>query len=229
MAYLQAINLKKTFKNVTIDFSFEAEKQSFTAIVGKSGSGKSTILRLISGLEKSEGGKLFVDGNDIINFPCKDRNCTMVFQSSALFLNMTVEDNIMYGLRSMGISKKIAKQKAENYLKKFNLEGFEKRKPETLSGGEAQRVALARSLIVNPKLLLLDEPFSALDAPLRKKLANDIALLQKEYKFTAIMVTHDIQEARFLADKIIFVSKGKNVWHGNASDFDESLFDYLQK
>ena len=112
---------------------------------------------------------------------------------------------------------------AHDYLKKFNLEGFEKRAVDTLSGGEAQRIALARTLIVEPDLILFDEPFSALDAPLRKKLATDIRAWQKSIGFTAIMVTHDIAEAKAISDNIILIKDGKKTWDGKAQDFSESL------
>ena len=121
------------------------------------------------------------------------------------------------------MKKKESREKAADFLKKFNLEGFGPRAPETLSGGEAQRVALARTLIVKPKLILFDEPLSALDAPLRKKLAAEIRSLQKEFGFTGIMVTHDISEAKAVSDKIILIKAGKLVWEGNAEDFTEEM------
>src|SRR5574344_867279 len=146
----------------------------------------------------------------------------MVMQSGALFLNMTVEDNVAYGLQCQGISKKDARQQAQSFLAKFNLTGFSKRFPDTLSGGEAQRVALARTLIIHPKLVLFDEPLSALDAPLRRKLAEDIRVLQKKNHFTGIMVTHDISEAKVMSDKIIVMKSGQKKWEGIPSDFNES-------
>ena len=149
----------------------------------------------------------------------------MVFQSHTLFDHLKIEDNVAYGLVSNGVKKRDAREKAHDFLKYFGLEGFEKRYPATLSGGEAQRVALARTLIMNPKLVLFDEPLSALDAPLRKKLAALIRDLQKTLGFTGIMVTHDIREAKNISDKIIMMKKGRILWQGNPEAFDEGMLE----
>lgn len=231
-AYFSAENLKKKFDSVEIDVSFECEKETVTSIVGPSGSGKSTILRMISGLEKADSlndeadkEKILLDGKDITNLVPSKREIGMVFQGNALFNHMRVDDNVSYGLVSAGMKKRLAREKAGEFLKLFNLEGFEKRLPDTLSGGEAQRVSLARTLIVKPKLILFDEVFSALDAPLRKKLSYLILDLKKEFKFTAIMVTHDIEEAKLLSDRIILIKKGKLTWQGKAGEFSESMLN----
>lgn len=225
MAFFEAENLIQNFESVKINLSFSCEKGTMTCIVGPSGSGKSTVLRLISGLNKSSvEQKLFLDGKDISNLPSAKREIGMVFQNHNLFEHLKVEDNVAYGLISKGMKKKDARKIATDFLKNFELEGFEKRYPDTLSGGESQRVCLARTLIINPKLVLFDEPLSALDAPLRKKLANLIKKLQKEFGFTGIMVTHDIQEAKMIADKILFMKKGKLLWQGKSQEFDENLF-----
>lgn len=219
MKYFCAENLHQTFLDFTLDVSFECEKNSMTCILGSSGSGKTTILRLISGLNKAENDKqkIFLDGEDISSLkPCK-RHIGMVFQNHTLFNHLTVEDNVCYGLISEGIKKSEARKEAKEFLKYFNLENFEKRYPETLSGGEAQRVALARTLIVKPKLILFDEPLSALDGPLRKKSALLIKELQNKFNFTAIMVTHDINEAKAISDRIIVLEKGKIKWQGNTN------------
>lgn len=228
--YFIASNLHKKFDSVEVDVSFACEKQTITSIVGPSGSGKSTILKLISGLEKSdengnvvEKEKIILDGNDITNLPPAKRGIGMVFQSHSLFNHMNVADNVSYGLASAGIKKRDARKMAAEFLKSFNLEGFENRMPDTLSGGEAQRVALARTLIVRPKLVLFDEVFSALDAPLRKKLSELILELKSKFAFTGIMVTHDIDEAKRLSDKIILIKKGKLTWQGKPSEFDENM------
>lgn len=225
MAFFEAENLIQNFESVKINLSFSCEKGTMTCIVGPSGSGKSTVLRLISGLNKpSVEQKLFLDGKNISNLPSAKREIGMVFQNHNLFEHLKVEDNVAYGLISKGMKKKEARKIATDFLKNFELEGFEKRYPDTLSGGESQRVCLARTLIMNPKLVLFDEPLSALDAPLRKKLANLIKKLQKEFGFTGIMVTHDIQEAKMIADKILFMKKGKLLWQGKSQDFDENIF-----
>ena len=224
MAYFIAENLKQIFDAVSIDVSFSCEKGSMTSIVGASGSGKSTVLRLISGLNKAcKEQKLVLDGVDVNALPPAKREIGMVFQSHTLFDHLKVEDNVAYGLISGGMKKKEARKQAADFLKQFELEGFEKRYPDTLSGGEKQRVSLARTLIMKPKLVLFDEPLSALDAPLRKKLAALIRSLQQTFGFTGIMVTHDISEAKAVSDQIILMKKGHIIWQGKASDFDEKM------
>jgi len=227
MAYFSATNLKKTFDSLNISVSLECEKKSMISIVGASGSGKSTLLRLISGLEKSESeSKIILDEKDITNEKPSNRGIGMVFQQPALFEHLRVEDNVAYGLVSNGMKKSEARKIAKDFLKKFELEGFEKRYPETLSGGEAQRVALARTLILKPKLVLFDEPLSALDAPLRKKLAKLIIELKNDFNFTGIMVTHDIEEAKSISDKIILMKKGRIEKIFNApNEFDLNDFN----
>ena len=224
MAYFIAENLKQIFDAVSIDVSFSCEKGTMTSIVGASGSGKSTVLRLISGLNKAcKEQKLVLDGVDVNALPPAKREIGMVFQSYTLFDHLKVEDNVAYGLISGGMKKKEARKQAADFLKQFKLEGFEKRYPDTLSGGEKQRVSLARTLIMKPKLVLFDEPLSALDAPLRKKLAALIRSLQQTFGFTGIMVTHDINEAKAVSDQIILMKKGHIIWQGKASDFDEKM------
>ena len=159
-------------------------------------------------LRLSKGGLIIeLDGQRIETLPPARRNIGMVFQSGALFTHLTVGDNVAYGLISKGIKKKEACARAAEYIKQFDLAGFENRMPQTLSGGEKQRVALARTLITQPKLVLLDEPFSALDTDLRHRMASWLREQQKKLGFTAIMVTHDQQEAQTVADKIVSLSK----------------------
>ena len=230
-AYFSAENLRKTFDSAKIDVSFSCGKNSMTAIVGPSGSGKSTVLRIIAGLEAADKEKdkeretrIELDGRRIETERPSRRGLGMVSQSPSLFEHLTVEDNVSYGLVSKGMKNKMAREKANEFLKKFNLEGFGKRYPDTLSGGEAQRVSLARTLIMKPKLVLFDEPLSALDAPLRKKLAALIRDLQRTFGFTGIMVTHDIEEAKSICDKVILIEKGKIKWEGNPEDFGIEKF-----
>ena len=221
MDYFVAENLKEDFASIQIDVSFSCQKGSMTSILGPSGSGKSTVLRLISGLNRGkEGQKIILDDQDISFLPPAKRNVGLVFQNHTLFDHLNVLDNVSYGLISGGMSKKEARKDALDFLKLFELEGFEKRYPGTLSGGEAQRVCLARTLIMKPKLLLLDEALSALDKPLRKKLAQLIKDLQNRFNFTAIMVTHDQEEAKELSDQIIKMQRGKIIWQGKACDFE---------
>ncbi len=224
MSYFICNSIQKSWSDFSLDISFSAEKKSFTSIVGPSGSGKSTVLRIIAGLESSDNRntEIILDGTNITSVKCGKRNCGMVFQNASLFLNMNVIKNISYGLKCKGINKTERERLAKEFLQKIGMKNFADRFPETLSGGECQRVALARSLIVKPKLLLLDEPLSALDAPLRKKLAAEIKDMQNEYNFTAIMVTHDLDEAKTVSDKIIAMKKGKKIWEGTPEDFSEN-------
>lgn len=229
--FLVAENLSFDCGNFRLESSFSCARGTMTCIVGPSGSGKSTLLRLIAGLERNsakgagDGKKtrIAIGGKDVTNLPPAKRGVGMVFQKSNLFPHMDVADNVSYGLRCMGIGRKEGRRRAEEFLESFNLSGFGKRMPETLSGGEAQRVALARTLIVHPELILFDEPLSALDAPLRKKLAAEIRALQKSLGFTGIMVTHDISEARTLADSIICIRNGTIIWQGPPKNFRETL------
>jgi len=240
--YLKIINLCKDWGDLSVQFSCALPKGKMLGIVGHSGSGKSTVLRLIAGLlkptEPCPQKKLQNKDNTVTNFiminkkqisqlPPAKRGVGMVFQNHALFSHMRVDDNVAYGLRSCKsaprVSKKESRVLACELLEKFGLSGFSQRYPDSLSGGEAQRVSLARTLIVKPDVVLFDEPFSSLDAPLRKKLAIDIRRLQAEEGFTGIMVTHDIAEAKQMCDVITVMQKGSQVWTGNPNEFSESL------
>ena len=203
--YFSVKNIHKTWETKVIEFSLECERGTMTCLLGPSGCGKSTVLNIIAGLEQNDSSPFTIqlDGINIDNLPPAKRNIGMVFQSGALFNHLTVEDNVAYGLISQGIKKRQARAQAKEYITLFGLEGFEKRMPQTLSGGEKQRVALARTLITKPKLVLLDEPFSALDTDLRHRMAAQLRQWQKELGFTAIMVTHDEEEAKTVADKIV--------------------------
>ena len=208
MSYFSVKNIHKTWDSITVDFSLECEKGSMTCLLGPSGCGKSTVLNIISGLEKNDQAwqarlEIELDGNRIETLPPRSRNIGMVFQSGALFNHMNVVNNVAYGLISKGMKKKEALAQASAFLPEFGLTGFDRRLPQTLSGGERQRVARARTLIPQPKLVLLDEPRSALDADLRSRLAQQIRDWQKQLGFTAIMVTHDEKEAKTLADTIV--------------------------
>ncbi len=242
MKYFEGHNLYKKFDSIEIQFSLAAERGTMTSIVGPSGAGKSTVLKMIAGLEKidcwNEGKnkkdkrageknecQIFLDGQEISHLIPQKRNLGMVFQQPALFLNMNVIENISYGLRCRGFSKKEAFEESEKFLEMIGLKDFAKRDPSSLSGGEAQRISLARTLIVKPKLILFDEALSALDAPLRKKLGDEILDLQKKLNFTALMVTHDIEEAKRLSQRIVLLKKGKIICDCPAKDFDESLLE----
>ena len=208
MSYFSIKNIHKTWETVTVDFSLECEKGTMTCLLGPSGCGKSTVLNIIAGLEKNDPDyeaklEIELDGQRIEKLAPRERGVGMVFQSGALFNHMNIANNVAYGLISQGMKKKQALARASEFLPEFGLAGFERRMPQTLSGGERQRVALARTLITEPKLVLLDEPLSALDADLRKRLAAQIREWQKKIGFTAIMVTHDVNEAEAVADNIV--------------------------
>lgn len=205
--YLVLKNIYKDWGTKQINLAyFATQEKTFTCLLGPSGSGKSTILNIIAGLEqndKQDGFEIILDDKHVENLASAKREIGFVFQSGALFNHLNVQDNVAYGLISKGEKKSEARKMAKEFIKEFGLGGFEKRLPQTLSGGEKQRVALARALITKPKLLLLDEPLSALDAELRQKLAFQLKEWQKQFGFTAIMVTHDEEEAQNVADKII--------------------------
>ena len=217
MPYFTVQNIHKTWPTVTVDFSLECQKGTMTCLLGPSGCGKSTVLNIIAGLEKNDEEPfdrlrdrndfiIELDGIRIEALPPARRGIGMVFQSGALFNHLTVGDNVAYGLISQGMKKRQARTQAAEYIKQFDLDGFENRMPQTLSGGEKQRVALARTLITEPKLVLLDEPFSALDTELRHRMAAWLREQQKKLGFTTIMVTHDQTEAQTVADKIVRMS-----------------------
>lgn len=224
MNYLEIQNLHMDYENISIDFSSTLEKGKTLAIVGHSGSGKSTILRMIAGLLPSgKNAKIHLDNKDITKLPPNKRDIGIVFQSPCLFEHLKIIDNATFALDCKSISKKQRQEIGKDWLKRFGLDSMENRLPHTLSGGEAQRVSLVRTLIAEPKVVLFDEPFSALDAPLRKKLTADLSTWQKELGFTAILVTHDIEEAKKLGDKIIVMKAGKMIWEGKPEDFVEEL------
>ena len=202
-AFLRLVHLTKRLPAKTISLSCSVEKAGTLALLGASGCGKSTVLKMIAGLVPVDSGNIFLDGRDITDAPVKNRSIGMVFQDYALFPHLSVEDNIGYGLVSHGVSKKESRRVAAEWLERFGLIGMEKRQIEGLSGGERQRVALARTLAVHPLVVLFDEPLSALDAPLRLKLRAELKKRQAEMRYTAIYVTHDRGEAEYLADNII--------------------------
>ena len=219
MSYFSVKNIHKSWESVTVDFSLECDKGTMTCLLGPSGCGKSTILNIISGLEKNDPDwqsrlEIELDGQRIESLPPRERGVGMVFQSGALFNHMNVVNNVAYGLISQGVKKREALARASAFLPDFGLEGFDRRMPQTLSGGERQRVALARTLIIQPKLVMLDEPLSALDADLRRRLAQQLRDWQKKIGFTAIMVTHDENEAEAVADKIVRFNKSSYQYRG---------------
>lgn len=215
--FLEVKNISKKYENkyAIKDVSFSLEKGKFLCLLGPSGSGKSTILHSIGGFIKHEG-EIILDGKSIKNLSPEDRDVSTVFQSFGLFPHMNVLKNVMYGLKfkEKDKSKKEKEAEAREVLRIVGLNGYEKRYPSELSGGEKQRVALARSLVVRPKILLMDEPLSALDAKLRSEMQFEIRRIQREFNITTIFVTHDQKEAFVMADEIIIINHGELVAKG---------------
>lgn len=191
------------------DFCLDVDDKEFVVFVGPSGCGKSTALRMIAGLEKITSGDIFIGDKLVNGLPPKDRNIAMVFQSYALFPNMSVYDNISYGLRMQGVDKAIIDQKVNSAAELLSLTDYLDRKPSQLSGGQKQRVALGRAIVREPSLFLLDEPLSNLDAKLRAKMRSEILALHDRLGITFVYVTHDQTEAMTMGDKIVVMSGGK--------------------
>jgi len=200
------------------NINLNIEKGSFFTFLGPSGCGKTTILRAIAGFIKVDTGNIFLGGKDITNIPPENRGIGMVFQNYALFPHMTVYENVAYGLKIKKLSKKIINENVKEYLNLVKLSGYENRKVSELSGGEQQRVALARSLVTKPKILLLDEPLSNLDAQLRIKMRSDIKSLQQKLGITTIFVTHDQEEALTMSHKIAVFNSGECIQIGTPNE-----------
>ncbi len=213
--YLVLENLVKIFQSgknalAAVDkVNVKVKEGELVTLLGPSGCGKTTTLRMIAGFEIPTSGKIFIDGKEISMIPPNQRPTTMVFQNYALFPHMTVFENISYGLKIHKESAKNIKEKTEKIIDLVDLEGLSKRPPAHLSGGQQQRVSLARSLIMEPKVLLLDEPLSNLDAKLRISTRLEIRKLQQRIGITSVYVTHDQEEAMTLSDRVVIMNEGK--------------------
>lgn len=209
--YVELKNINKTFGDykASDNVNFGIEKGKLIGLLGPSGSGKTTILRMIAGLENPDSGEIVIDGKVVNDIPASKRGIGFVFQNYALFRYMTVFDNIAFGLKIQKKSKKIIKERVNELVKLIGLEGLEKRYPSQLSGGQKQRVAFARALAPNPNLLLLDEPFAAIDAKVRQELRSWLKDMIERLGVTSIFVTHDQSEAIEVADEIIITNKGR--------------------
>ncbi len=205
MNFLDVQDITKNWQTKTVSVSFSLSEGSSLALLGDSGSGKTTILKMIAGLVKVDSGVLFFKGKNITDTPCGKRDIGMVFQDYALFPHISVEDNVAYGLLCNGMSKMQAREEIACWLKVFELDRIKKLYPHEISGGEKQRVSLARSLAIGNRLILFDEPLSALDSKLRKKLQEELKRHQKSLGYSAIYVTHDESEADILADKVLYI------------------------
>lgn len=218
MSYLNVTQLNKSYGPTTIfeNIDFSADEGEFVTLLGPSGCGKSTLLRCIAGLTDVDSGTILLQGQDLVPLPPQKRTIGMVFQSYALFPNMTVEKNVAFGLKMQKLPAGEIQQRVMEALALVELTDFARRYPHQLSGGQCQRVALARSLVTRPRLLLLDEPLSALDARIRRHLREQIRHIQQELKLTTIFVTHDQEEALTLSDRIVLMNRGRIVQNGNA-------------
>lgn len=217
------VTLKQINKNygdyqASKDINFSIEKGKLVALLGPSGSGKTTILKMIAGLESPDSGEIFIDGKKVNDLAGSERGIGFVFQNYALFRYMTVYENIAAGLEIKKVPKDKIKKRVEELLELVNLKGLEKRYPNELSGGQRQRVAFARAIAPNPQLLLLDEPFAAIDAKVRQELRSWLREMISNLGITSIFVTHDQDEAIEVSDEIILTNKGRIEQIGNPSD-----------
>ena len=211
MTFLQINNVSKTFGSTEAvkDFDLDVEKGELVSFLGPSGCGKTTTLRMVGGFEMPTSGHIVVDGEDITDKPPNQRDVGMVFQSYALFPNMTVGGNIGFGLKVVKKPPEEIKQRVREMLELINMPEYGDRYPYQLSGGQQQRVALARALALRPEVLLLDEPLSALDAKIRVALRSEIRSIQRKLAITAIYVTHDQEEALSISDRVVVMNAGK--------------------
>ena len=224
-ASVEARALTKRYGAVTaVDaVSFVIEAGNLVTLLGPSGCGKTTTLRMIAGLEVASGGTILIGGEDVTLLPPSERDVSMVFQSYALFPHMTVMENVSYGLA--GLPKAEQREKAQEGLRLVGLEGYEERLPSELSGGQQQRVACARALVLEPRVLLFDEPLSNLDAKLRRRMRDDIRDLQQKLGLTSVYVTHDQEEALAVSDRIIVMDRGRIAQEGTPTELYEQPAD----
>ena len=209
--FLSIQSVRKAFANLTVvqDFNLEVGRGEFVSFLGPSGCGKTTVLRMVAGFEEPSAGNIAIGGKDVTRLKPNQRNIGMVFQAYALFPNLTVSQNVAFGLKVAGVGKEETDKRVNEMLELIKLPHLGDRYPYQLSGGQQQRVALARALAPKPKLLLLDEPLSALDAKVRVSLREEIRSIQKDLGITTIFVTHDQEEALSISDRIVVMHNGK--------------------
>lgn len=227
---IQVHHLSKKFGRVAAvdDVSFSVETGSLIALLGPSGSGKSTLLRMIAGLETPDSGEILITGEETTSQSARERNIGFVFQHYALFRHMTVSQNIGFGLRVRDAAKEDVEKRVSDLINLVSLGGLENRYPSQLSGGQRQRVALARALAPHPQVLLLDEPFGALDAKVREELRTWIVRLHEQTHVTTIFVTHDQHEALEIANRILVMDKGRIQQEGTPLDiFDRPATPFV--
>jgi len=211
MSNVELKNLIKAYdkKRVIDNINLEIKDKEFMVLVGSSGCGKSTVLRMIAGLENISDGEILIDGKVVNDIHPKDRDIAFVFQSYALYPHMTVRENIAFGLRMRKVDKKIIDEKVQQAAEILDLTEYLDRRPKQLSGGQRQRVALGRAIVRNPKVFLMDEPLSNLDAKLRVQMRSEIKKLHEKLQTTFIYVTHDQTEALTMGDRIVVLNEGK--------------------
>ncbi|MGF6975608.1 putrescine transport system ATP-binding protein [Paraburkholderia sp. JPY465] len=221
--FIQIVDVVKKFgETVAVKgVNLTVKKGELFALLGSSGCGKSTLLRMMAGLETVTSGKILIDGEDLAQLPPYRRPVNMMFQSYALFPHMTVEANVAFGLKQEGVPKAELKDRVHNALELVQMGRFAKRKPHQLSGGQQQRVALARSLVKRPKLLLLDEPMSALDKQIRQRTQIELVNILDQVGVTCMMVTHDQEEAMTMANRLAVMSEGQIVQLGTPHEVYE--------
>lgn len=210
------------------DINLTIPSGQLTALLGPSGGGKSTLLRIIAGLESSDSGTIEIEGRDTTNVPAQKRNVGFVFQHYAAFKHMTVAKNVAFGLEIRKKPKDEVKRRVDELLKLVHLEQFSHRLPSQLSGGQRQRMALARALAIEPSVLLLDEPFGALDAKVRKELRDWLRRLHDEVHVTTVFVTHDQEEALEVSDSLVVINEGRIEQIGSPDDlYDRPASDFV--
>ncbi|HBE79576.1 MAG TPA: ABC transporter ATP-binding protein [Firmicutes bacterium] len=219
------IQLSKLYPEFKLQVELEIEKGEFFSLIGPSGCGKTTLLRLIAGLESPDRGFLYLNGRNLTAVPPANRRVGLVFQDYALFPHLTVAENVEYGLQVQQIPSSKRKERVRELLSVFQLEALASRQTQQLSGGERQRVAFARALAPEPLLLLMDEPFSALDYGLRQKLQKDLGRIQKHLGFTVIFVTHQQEEALSLSDRLAVMQEGRVLQFGTPQEIYEKPFN----
>lgn len=190
------------------DLSLSVNQGEFLSLLGPSGCGKTTLMKAVAGILPAQGGRILLDGEDITGLPIHKRGTVIVFQDMRLFPHMTVEENVAFPLKMQGVSRSGRLEQARDLLEKVQMGGFRDRRPSELSGGQQQRAALARALAARPRLLLLDEPFSALDAKIRAQMREELKRIQEELNITVVFVTHDQEEAMALSHRIVVMNKG---------------------
>lgn len=217
---LELRNVSKEYdgKIILKGISLNIHEGEFLTILGPSGCGKTTLLRLIAGFEKPNNGQILFNGKDLIKIPIHKREVNTIFQSYALFPHLNVFDNIAYGLKLKKISKDKIKKEVIKALSLVKLEGFEDKDINDLSGGQKQRIAVARALVLNPKILLLDEPFAALDLKLRQQMQLELKKIQREVDITFIFITHDQEEAFTMSDRVVVMNNGQIQQIGSSED-----------